>query len=164
MLIRPACAADAAAIAAIYAPEVQHGTASFELVPPDATAMAARLAAVQARGWPWLVAEDAGLVIGYAYASQFRDRPAYAGTCENSVYVSTSARGRGVGTALLTALFDASRTAGFGQMIAVVGDASGNAASLALHGKAGFVEAGRLTGVGRKFERWLDVAYLQRAL
>jgi phosphinothricin acetyltransferase len=164
MLIRDARAEDAAALAAIYAPEVLHGTASFEMDAPDATVMAARLAAVQARGWPWLVAEQEGLVLGYAYASQFRDRPAYAGTCENSIYVDASVRGTGVGLALLEALMAAARAAGFGQMIAVVGDAGGNVASLALHRRAGFVEAGRLRDVGRKFGRWLDVAYLQRSL
>lgn len=164
MLIRPARADDAAALAAIYAPEVLHGTASFETEAPDASAMAARLAAVQARGWPWLVAERDGRVVGYAYASQFRDRPAYAGTCENSIYVDAAARGTGVGLALLSALIKAARAKGFGQMIAVVGDAAGNGASLALHRRAGFVEAGRLISVGRKFGRWLDVAYLQRAI
>lgn len=151
-------------MAAIYAPEVLHGTASFELEAPDAVQMAGRMAAVQGRGWPWLVAERGGLVIGYAYASQFRDRPAYAGTCENSIYVGASARGSGVGQALMAALMLAARAAGFGQMIAVVGDAGGNAASLALHRRLGFVEAGRLRTVGQKFGRWLDVAYLQRAL
>lgn len=164
MLIRAARAEDAAAIAAIYAPEVLHGTASFEMEAPDAAQMAGRLAAVQGRGWPWLVAERDGLVIGYAYASQFRDRPAYAGTCENSIYVDAGARGSGVGQALMAALMAAARTAGFGQMIAVVGDAGGNAASLALHQRLGFVEAGRLRAVGRKFGRWLDVAYLQHSL
>lgn len=164
MLIRDARADDAAALAAIYAPEVLHGTASFEMDAPDATVMAGRLAAVQARGWPWLVAEREGTVIGYAYASQFRDRPAYAATCENSIYVDASTRGTGVGQALLAALIEAARAAGFGQMLAVVGDAGGNAASLALHRRAGFAEAGRLRAVGRKFGRWLDVAYLQRSL
>jgi phosphinothricin acetyltransferase len=163
-LIRAARPEDSAALAAIYAPEVLYGTASFEMDAPDSTAMAGRLATVQARGWPWLVAEQEGLVIGYAYVSQFRDRPAYAGTCENSIYVAASARGAGVGRALLEALMPAARTAGFGQMIAVVGDAGGNAASLALHRRAGFAEAGRLRDVGRKFGRWLDVAYLQRGL
>lgn len=164
MQIRAACPDDAPALAAIYAPEVLHGTASFETEAPDATMMAARLAAVQGRGWPWLVAVQGGEVIGYAYASQFRDRPAYAGTCENSIYVAAAARGRGAGRALLTALFEAARAAGFVQMVAVVGDAAGNQASLELHTGLGFGEVGRLTAVGRKFGRWLDVAYLQRAL
>jgi L-amino acid N-acyltransferase YncA len=164
MIVRPATAADAPALAAIYGPEVLHGTASFETEAPDATEMAARLARVQSHGWPWLVAEVDGAVLGYAYASQFRDRPAYAHTAENSVYVAASARGRGIGLALLEALFTAARAAGFEQMIAVVGDAAGNTASLALHTRAGFRPVGRLEGVGCKFGRLLDVAYLQRSL
>ena len=163
-MIRRATPADAAAIAAIYAPQVLTGTASFETEAPDAAEMAARLARVQGKGWPWLVWDAGDRLLGYAYASQFRDRPAYAHTAENSVYVAASARGRGIGLALLEALFTAARAAGFEQMIAVVGDAAGNTASLALHTRAGFRPVGRLEGVGCKFGRLLDVAYLQRSL
>lgn len=164
MLIRAAQPEDAGALAAIYAPEVLHGTASFETEPPDAAEMAARLARVQARGWPWLVMEHDGAVLGFAYAAQFRDRPAYAATCENSIYMGVGARGRGLGVMLLEALVVAARAAGFEQMIAVVGDAEGNAASLGLHRRAGFHDAGRLKAVGRKFGQLLDVAYLQKRL
>ncbi len=164
MLIRAATAEDAEALAAIYAPEVLHGTASFETEPPDAAEMAVRVARVQARGWPWLVMENDGILLGYAYAAQFRDRPAYAATCENSIYLDISARGRGLGLVLLEALIEAAQAACFGQMIAVVGDAEGNVASLAVHRRAGFTDAGRLVAVGRKFGQWLDVAYLQKRL
>ncbi len=163
-MIRPATPADAAAIAAIYAPEVLHGTATFEYDAPDAAEMAARIARVRGPGWPWLVAERDGAITGYAYATQFRDRPAYARTCENSVYVAAGQHRTGIGKALLAALCDAASNAGFRQMIAVIGDGAGNAASLGLHTACGFREAGRLTRVGLKFGRWLDVVYMQRTL
>ena len=162
-MIRAATLADAPAVAAIYAPEVLHGTASFETVPPTGPDMAARMAKVQDAGWPWLVAETGNGIAGYAYASQFRDRPAYRHTCENSVYVAAGARGCGTGRALLEALVDAARAAGFRQMIAVISD-SGNAASIGLHRACGFRDAGRLEAVGLKFGRWLDVVTMQRAI
>ena len=164
MLIRAATLADAGAIAAIYAPQVLHGTASFETVAPTAAEMAARMARVITAGWPWLVAEADDAIIGYAYAAQFRDRPAYAATCENSVYVAADAHRRGAGKALLQALVDAARAAGFREIIAVIGDGSGNIASRRLHAACGFHDVGVLTNVGNKFGRWLDVAYMQRAL
>jgi phosphinothricin acetyltransferase len=163
-MIRPATLADAAAIAAIYAPQVLAGTASFETEAPDAAEMAARLARVLDKGWPWLVWDAGGDLLGYAYASQFRDRAAYRATCENSIYVAADAARRGVGKALLLALCDAARTAGFREMIAVIGDGSGNHASVGLHRACGFAEAGKLTNVGQKFGRWLDVVYMQRSL
>lgn len=163
-MIRPATPADAAAIAAIYAPQVLAGTASFETEAPDAAEMVARLARVQAKGWPWLVWDTGGDLLGYAYASQFRDRPAYRATCENSIYVAADAAREGVGRALLLALCDAARAAGFREMIAVIGDGSGNDASVGLHRACGFVEAGKLTNVGQKFGRLLDVVYMQRSL
>ena len=124
--------------------------------------MAAKISECQERGWPFLVAEVASQVIGYAFATQFRDRPAYRSTCENSIYVSPDQVGRGIGLQLLTALIDAATVSGFRQMIAVIGGAE--PASVALHAKAGFVEAGRMRSVGRKFGRWLDTLYMQKAL
>jgi phosphinothricin acetyltransferase len=161
--IRPATTADAAACAAIYAPFVRDGTASFETEPPDGEAMATRMAKVLGAGWPWLVAEEDGRVLGYAYASQFRDRAAYAQSCESSVYVAGGGHRRGAGRELMTALCDAARAAGFRQVIAVIGD-SGNAASIGLHSALGFRHVGTLTNVGRKFGRWLDVVYMQKEL
>ena len=160
--VRPARPADAAAIAAIYAHHVAHGTASFDTVPRTAAETSARISECVERGWPFLVAELGGEVVGYAYATQFRDRPAYSSTCENSIYVTPDHVGRGVGSALLDALIADAERAGFRQMIAVIGGAE--PASVALHRKAGFVEAGRMRSVGRKFGRWLDTLYMQRAL
>jgi phosphinothricin acetyltransferase len=160
--IRAASPADAAAIAAIYAHHVLHGTASFDTIPPDADFWRGKIADIVARGWPFLVVEVAGTVVGYAYATQFRDRPAYAETCENSIYIAPLHAGRGLGSALMQALLPAATNAGFCQMIAVVG--GGEPASVALHEKFGFVVAGRMRDVGRKFGRLLDTVYLQRAL
>lgn len=161
--ITDAAAADAAAMAEIYAHHVLHGTATFETAPPDAAGMADRLARVQRAAWPWLVARDAsGAVVGYAYVMQFRDRPAYRFSCEDSVYVRHDRRGEGIGAALLSALIPAAEACGFRQMFAVIGGAE--PASIALHARLGFVEAGRMRGIGRKFGRWLDTVYMQRAL
>lgn len=163
-MIRPATPADAAAIAAIYAPQVLAGTASFETAAPDAAEMTARLARVQDRGWPWLVDDSGGTIRGYAYATQFRDRAAYAHTCENSIYVAADAHRQGVGRALLLALCDAARAAGFREMIAVIGDGTHNHGSTGLHAACGFQSAGTLTNVGLKFGRRLDVVYMQKSL
>ena len=161
--IAPAQLPHAAAIAAIYAHHVVHGTASFETDSPDAAEMAARMRKVLDAGAPWLVALAAdGAVLGYAYASQFRDRPAYRLTCENSIYIAQDRRGQGLGTALLRALIDAASAAGFRQMIAVIG--GGEAGSVALHTALGFAHAGRMHSIGRKHGLWLDTVYMQLPL
>lgn len=160
--IRPAAVSDAPAIASIYAWHVANGTATFDTVAPDVKAWEAKLADFAARGLPFLVAEQQGRVIAYAYAARFRDRAAYAHTCEDSIYVSHEARGGGIGSALLPALIAAARAAGFEQMLAVVG--GGEPASVALHAKYGFVHAGRMRNVGKKFGRLLDTVYMQRDL
>lgn len=163
MQIEPARPADAPALCAIYAHHVLHGTASFEFDPPDAAEMARRLARVSAAGWPWLVARGVdGAVLGYAYASQFRDRAAYRFCCEDSIYIRHDAQRRGLGKALLTALLGAAEACGFRQMIAVIGGAE--PASAALHAACGFVETGRMRSIGRKHGQWLDTLYMQRAL
>lgn len=162
MMVREARCDDAQAIAAIYAHHVLHGTASFDTVPPDVNSWRTKLAEIGAKGWPFLVVERDERVIGYAYAAQFRDRPAYAETCENSVYISAHDMGCGIGTALLTALVERSTLVGFRQMIAVIG--GGEPASIALHEKLDFVHAGRMRAVGRKFGRLLDTVYMQKAL
>lgn len=162
MIARDAGPDDATAIAAIYAHHVRHGTATFDTEPPPVESWRGKVAEIRARGWPMLVSEQDGAVTGYAYATQFRDRPAYAGTCENSIYVAPDALGGGIGTALLGALIERAGQAGFEQMIAVIG--GGEPASVALHAKLGFVHAGRMRDVGRKFGRLLDTVYMQRAL
>lgn len=162
-LIRPATLADAAACAEAYAPHVLTGTGTFEEVPPSPAEMAARMARVLEAGHPWLVAERGGTVEGYAYAAQFRDRPGYRYTCEDSIYLHPRALGRGTGRALLAELVAAARAAGFRQMLAVIGDAA-NRASLALHEGQGFVHSGRIANAGVKFGRWLDIVFMQKQL
>ncbi len=158
-LIRPARASDAQAIGDIYAWHVAGGTATFDTVAPEAQAWAAKIGESIERGWPFLVAEREAQVVGYAYAARFRDRAAYAQTCEDSIYIANEARGYGIGTALMLALLAAARTSGFQQMIAVIG--GGEPASVALHAKCGFNHAGRLRNVGHKFGRALDTVYMQ---
>ena len=162
VVIRPARTSDAQAIAAIYAWHVANGTATFDTAAPDVAAWAGKIADCAVRQFPFLVAERSGEAVAYAYATRFRDRAAYAHTCEDSIYVAHDARGRGIGAALLPALIAAARGAGFQQMIAVIG--GGEPASVALHGKCGFVHAGRMRNVGFKFGRLLDTVYMQRDL
>jgi phosphinothricin acetyltransferase len=153
------------AVTAIYAHHVLHGVASFETEAPTAADMRRRRGGVVAKGLPYLVAtatEDDS-VLGYAYASLYRLRAAYANTVENSVYVRPDAIGRRIGQRLLTALIDACETSGLRQMVAVVGD-SANIASIRLHEKLGFRRVGVLSNVGFKHGRWLDSVLLQRRL
>lgn len=160
--VRPAAIEDAPTIALIYARHVLHGTATYETVPPSAAAMETRVRDVTGRGWPFLVACEGDDVVGYCYATQFRDRPAYAYACENSIYVAHDRRGTGIGRALLLALLPAAQAYGFRQMVAVIG--GGEPASVALHAACGFTDAGRLSAVGWKAGKWLDSVYMQTAL
>lgn len=161
--IEPATPADAPAIAELYAHHVLHGTATFEIEPPDAAEIAARMERLRAAGMPWLVARDAdGTLLGYAYAGPFHSRAAYRHTAENTIYIRHDRLGQGLGTALLAALLAACERAGLRQVVALI--AGTEPASVALHAKAGFVEVGRLSSVGRKHGRWIDVLYMQRTL
>jgi L-amino acid N-acyltransferase YncA len=162
-VIRDWTPADAAACAAIYAPYVAGSTISFELIAPDAAEMNRRFAALRGDGYPVLVAERDGRVLGYAYAGAFRARPAYRHTVEHSVYVDASAQGRGVGRQLVSTLVALCASRGFRRMIGVVADPA-QARSVDFHRALGFVEAGLLRGVGRKFDRDLDILLLQREL
>jgi phosphinothricin acetyltransferase len=162
-LIRASSAADIPAITAIYAHWVTHGLASFEVEPPDPTEMARRRDAVLAAGFPYLVAEAPEGLLGYAYASAYRTRPAYRFSVENSVYVAPGAGRRGIGLALMEEVIAQCTAAGFRQMVAVIGE-SGNAASIALHKRAGVTTAGLLKAAGWKHGRWVDSVLMQRPL
>lgn len=164
-IIRPAASADIPAITAIYRHAVLHGTASWELDPPDEAEMARRREAILAGGYPYLVAESDGVLRGYAYASAYRPRPAYRATVENSIYIAPDAQGQGIGTELLDALMTACATSGFRQMIAVIGDpAGGSVGSRRLHERAGFRLVGVAEKVGFKHGRWLDQMLMQKEL
>ena len=162
-LIRPARPTDLAAITRIYAHAVSHGTASFELEPPEQAEMARRQDALIAGGFPYLVAEGDGGILGYAYAGPYRARPAYRFTVEDSVYIAPEAQRHGLGRLLLDALIAESEARGYRQMIAVIGD-SAQHASIALHKGLGFRLAGTFEAVGFKFGRWLDTVLMQRPL
>jgi phosphinothricin acetyltransferase len=151
-------------VAAIYGHHVLNGLGTFEEVPPSDAEIAGRIAAVQALGLPYLVAEDeAGRVLGFAYAAAFRPRAAYRYTAEKSVYVHPELVGRGVGKALVAELIRICEAMGLRQLVAVIGD-SGNAASRGLHRSLGFTEIGVGRGFGHKHGRWVDIIQMQRAL
>ncbi len=163
IIIRESAAQDIPAITAIYGHAVLHGRGSFELDPPDAAEMARRRDVILAGGYPYLVAERAGIVVGYTYAGVYRPRPAYRFTVENSVYVAPDQQGAGVGRALLPALLSRCEADGYRLMVAVIGD-TGNAASIALHARFGFIHAGVLPAVGWKHGVWLDSVFMTRSL
>jgi phosphinothricin acetyltransferase len=163
VIVRASSAADVAAIAAIYGHHVLHSLGTFEEDPPTADDMTARRAGVVALGLPYLVAESAGEVVGFAYAAPFRPRSAYRFTAEDSVYIRPDRMGHGVGKALLTEVVAACAALGLRQLLAVIGD-SGNAGSIALHRALGFQESGIGRAVGFKHGRWLDIVTMQRPL
>jgi L-amino acid N-acyltransferase YncA len=163
MLIRAAQPQDLAVITAIYDHAVRHGTASFELEPPDAGEMTRRYETLRRGGYPYLVAEIDGELLGYAYAGPYRARPAYHWSVEDSIYIAPQSHRRGIGRALIERLIAEAQAAGFRQMIAVIGD-SANAGSIELHRRAGFRMVGTFDNVGFKFGRWLDSVLMQRPL
>jgi phosphinothricin acetyltransferase len=161
--IRPTIEADLPAITAIYEHAVRHGTATFELVPPDLAEMTRRYRALIDGGYPYFVAQLDGRVAGYAYAGAYRPRPAYRFTVENSIYLDPSTHRRGIGLQLLQRLILECEARGFRQMIAVIGD-SANAGSIGVHTRTGFKLIGTHPNVGLKFGRWLDTVMMQRDL
>jgi L-amino acid N-acyltransferase YncA len=163
VLLRAAKPGDISEITRIYAHAVRHGTASFELDAPDITEMTGRYQAMVATGYPYLVAQRAGELLGFAYAGPYRMRPAYKWTVEDAVYVAPQLQRHGVGSALLRRLIELSESKGYRQMIAVIGD-SANAGSIELHRALGFHMVGTLANTGFKFGRWLDTVLMQRSL
>ncbi|MDF1633211.1 GNAT family N-acetyltransferase [Mycoplana sp. MJR14] len=161
--IRNAAEGDIAEIAEIYRESVLNGVASYEIEPPGLDEMRARFAAITSARYPYIVAmgED-GTILGYAYASAFRTRPAYRWLVEDSIYLAPEARGRGIGGALLAELIARCTALGFRQMVAVIGGA--HPASVAVHQAAGFEHGGRMKATGFKHGRWLDTVIMQRAL
>jgi L-amino acid N-acyltransferase YncA len=162
VLVRDSLESDVAGIQAIYAHHVLHGTASFELTPPTLDEMRQRRADVVAKNLPYLVAEQNGQVVGYAYVTLYRPRPAYRFTVEDSVYVREGLAGQGIGSLLLSEIIKICTAKGYRQLMAVVGDAS--PPSVSLHQRHGFTLAGTFKSVGYKFGAWRDTAMLQRPL
>lgn len=163
VLVRASHDDDLPAIQAIYTPAVLDGTASFELEPPDLAEMTRRRATLIADGFPYLVAEIDGEIVGYAYAGQYRPRPAYRYAVEDSIYIAPESQGKGVGKALLAALIAECERLGKRQMVAVIGDSLSHG-SITLHRAMGFIHAGTVKNVGYKHGRWLDQVIYQRTL
>ena len=163
LIVRASTEADVARCTEIYRYHVLHGTASFEVDPPDLAEMMKRRAAVLDLGLPHLVAEREGRVLGYAYAGNWRPRPAYKFSVEDSIYIDHEAVGQGVGKALLPVLIEQCTRLGKRQMVAVIGD-SAQTPSIRLHASCGFEMVGTIKNIGFKFNRWLDSVLMQRAL
>jgi L-amino acid N-acyltransferase YncA len=161
--IRPSADSDLPAIAAVYGHHVLHGTGTFETTPPTDADMAARRADVLAKGLPWLVAEEGGRVLGYAYCQWFKPRPAYRFSAEDSIYLHPDAAGKGLGKQLLAELARQADAAGVRKLIAVIGD-SANAGSIGVHRALGFTPVGTIASCGWKFGRWLDIVLMEKAL
>ena len=163
LTLRPSRDDDLPAVCAIYAHHVLHGTGTFETEPPGLADMAARRADVLAKRLPYLVAEQEGRLLGFAYCNWFKPRPAYRFSAEDSIYLADGAQGRGIGAQLLAALCRAAEAAGVRKLIAVIGD-SANAGSIGVHRAQGFTPAGVLKDCGWKFDRWLDVVLMEKSL
>ena len=163
VIIRHATLDDISPIHAIYCNSVLQETASWELTPPDVAEMGRRMQGVLEQGYPYFVATLDEQVVGYSYANNYRPRPGYRFTVENSIYVHPAFQRRGIARQLMTTVIDACTARGFRQMIAVIGD-SENQASIALHRSLGFVQVGLLPTIGFKFGRWLDGVLMQRPL
>ena len=163
--IRASREADLPEITAIYAHHVLIGTGTFEIEPPTLDDMAARRADVLAKGLPYLVAANSGTgkVLGYAYCTWFKPRPAYRFSAEDSVYVAAGFHGKGLGRALLAELMAQAERIGVRKLIAVIGD-SDNQGSIGVHRSVGFSDVGVLKSCGWKFERWLDVVLMEKSL
>lgn len=161
LTLRRATQADAAALLEVYAPFVNGSAVSFEAIVPTEAEFAARIRSAN-EGWVWLVAEEGGECLGYAYGSAHRARAAYRWSTEVSAYLGPRARGRGVGRALYTQLFGDLAALGYCQAFA--GITLPNDASVAFHRAMGFQPIGVFHRVGRKFGVWHDVAWLQREL
>lgn len=161
--IRASTDADVDAIAAIYRHHVLHGTGTFEIDPPSPAEMAARRADVLGKGLPFLVAQQHGQVLGFAYCNWFKPRPAYRFSAEDSIYLAPQAAGRGIGRQLLAELADQALACGVRKLIAVIGD-SDNAASIRVHRALGFADVGVIRSCGWKFNRWLDIVLMEKPL
>jgi phosphinothricin acetyltransferase len=162
VVIRPFAWRDIPEITAIYRHYVDETVITFETEAPSEAAMAERFGKLVDLGHPLQVGERDGQVIGYAYASFYRPRFAYRFTCEDSIYLHKDVQGQGIGGRMLTSLLDACRQHGFRQMIAVITAERAN--SIRVHEKMGFRQVAYYEAVGFKFDRWLDIVHMQKAI
>ena len=162
-LIRPSTEADIPAITRIYGHHVLNGTGTFETTPPSEAEMTARRADVLGKNLPWLVVEQDGQVLGYAYGNWFKPRPAYRFSVEDSIYLAPEAAGKGLGRALLAELLARLERGGTRKVMAVIGD-SNNAGSIGVHRALGFTPVGTVASCGWKFDQWLDIVIMEKTL
>jgi phosphinothricin acetyltransferase len=162
-IIRSSQPEDLSSITAIYQHHVLHGTGTFEIEPPSLQDMTARREDVLSKGLPYLVIEDQGQVQGFAYCNWFKPRPAYRFSAEDSIYLATNASGMGWGRLLLSELCRKAEAAGIRKLIAIIGD-SANAGSIGVHSSVGFHSVGVVKACGWKFNRWLDIVMMEKAL
>lgn len=163
LAIRDCLEEDIPAITEIYAYAVRNNSGTFEIEPPSIIEMIQRREKVLKNGFPYLVAEIDGEVVGYTYANYYHTRAAYRFTIEDSVYVDKDHRGKGIGTNLLNALINQCETGGSRLMVAIIGDAK-NESSIAMHRACGFTMIGKLPNAGWKFDKWLDINFMVRPL
>jgi L-amino acid N-acyltransferase YncA len=161
--IRPSQDRDIPAITAIYSHHVLHGTGTFETTPPTEADMLARRADVLSKGLPYLVIEDEGRILGFAYCQWFKPRPAYRFSAEDSIYLHPDAAGKGMGKELLTELARQAEAIGVRKLIAVIGD-SANLGSIGVHRTLGFNHVGSFKSCGWKFGKWLDIVLMEKPL
>jgi phosphinothricin acetyltransferase len=161
-MIRKATAADAEAIAGIYNHYIQETIITFEEQPVPASDIAKRIAEVSAASLPWLVAEKNGSLVGYAYATKWKDRSAYRFSVETTIYLDPDVVGKGIGTSLYQALL--TQLKDLELHVAVGCIALPNSASIVLHEKLGFRKVAHFSDVGFKFSKWIDVAYWELLL
>ncbi len=161
---RPAEAADAPTLAAIYNHYVYASNVTFDLDAWTANDMSHKINSVTALGMPFIVAERDGDIVGYGYLSTFREKAAYAKTMENTLYLRVDARGGGIGGPLLDALCQLGAAVGVREIVAVIANTTDAVPSIRLHERAGFARVGELERVGRKFDEWIGVVMMQKSL
>ena len=161
-IIRSSEVSDIGDVHKIYQYEVLNGTATFDKIPPSENDLMSKRQVIIDNGFPYLVAEINGKVVGYSYVSLYRERSAYSKTVENAIYIDSDYRGMGIASKLMDALLPICEEIGLKQIIAVIGD-SENHGSINLHKKLGFREVGVLENVGYKFERWINVVLMQKS-
>ena len=162
LIFSPYRQSDTGALRNIYAHYVLNTSITFELEVPSASQMHEKFNAISRAGHPLIIARQNDRIIGYAYASTYRPRPAYRFTCENSIYLDHTLTGNGLGSSLFSRLLEESRNFGFNQMVAII--TSGTQGSVALHKKFGFEILGQFPELGFKFNRWHDIIHMQRKI
>ncbi len=154
--------ADIAAIRKIYSYYVKNSAVTFDIEMPSKKAIEEKYQNIAKQGHPIIIAKIDKKLVGFAYASSFRPRPAYRFTCENAIYVDRNMTGKGVGNLLMAELLKQAKNFGFKQMIAII--TAGTNASIALHKKHGFEINGTLNDVGYKFDQWYSIILMQKRL